>query len=294
MFYQNETIHHPDSKRNLSVSSWVGHNTVVMPSHYDPSVVTFSDIDIRKHNEIVAQGFLYVRKRSSSYYDFVYKLPAGIYTQQGLRSGSIDIPSPECYLYGLLHIAESGNGVKAHLEQAYIQSEYIAFLPMTNTYAYNYSEDVHGQIDLPRNRFSGISRICQGRDVLGTMIGEQPDIQSVFNAMSTAIIGFLFGHGNTDLSLVSNNRDSCWDANRIAGRLDDVFDDYYYNLYWFFLNYLSQTMSPADIFDKLRTFGDGRSTGGSVDTLLTYFGIAKDEFRTFMAEYQKTDRKLTA
>ena len=58
MFYKNQTIHHPDSKRNLSMSSWVGQNTVVMAPQYDPSVVTFSDVDIRKHNDIIAQGYL--------------------------------------------------------------------------------------------------------------------------------------------------------------------------------------------------------------------------------------------
>ena len=102
MFYKNQTIHHPDSKRNLSMSSWVGQNTVVMAPQYDPSVVTFSDVDIRKHNDAIAQGYLFVEKRNSTHYDFVYKIPAGMYTQQGLRSGSIDIPAPECYVYGRL------------------------------------------------------------------------------------------------------------------------------------------------------------------------------------------------
>lgn len=293
MFYKNQTIHHPDSKRNLSMSSWVGQNTVVMAPQYDPSVVTFSDVDIRKHNDIIAQGYLFVEKRNSTHYDFVYKIPAGMYTQQGLRSGSIDIPAPECYVYGRLSIENRDGGVKANLEHASIQSERIAFLPMTNTYSYDYTRDEAGRITLPRSRFCGHSRICQGRDVLGTMIGVQPDVPAVFNAMSTALIGFLFGHGNTDLSLVTNGTgDDNWTANLISEKLRDKFGGNHYATYWLFIHYLAQTMSPANVYDKLRDFGSGRSTRDTVYDLLNYCGVNEDAFRTFIKDYQKSDRKL--
>ena len=292
MFYKNQTIHHPDSKRNLSMSSWVGQNTVVMAPQYDPLVVTFSDVDIRKHNDVIAQGYLYVKKQGSRNYDFVYKIPTGMYTQQGLRSGSIEVPAPESYVYGRISIENRDGGVKANLEHASIQSEYMAFSPMTNMYSYDYTRDESGSITLPRSRFCGHARICQGNDVLGTMIGIQPDVPAVFNAMSTALVGFLFGHGNTDLSPACNGEDDCWDANRISRKLSDKFGENQYNIYWLFVHYLAQTMSPANVFDKLRDFGQGRSTRDSVYDLFNYCGINMDAFQQFVRDYQKSDRQL--
>lgn len=294
MFYKNETIHHPDSKRNLSMSSWVGQNTVVMAPQYDPSVVTFSDVDIRKHNDIIAQGYLFVEKQGSRHYDFVYKIPTGMYTQQGLRRGSIEVPTPESYVYGRISIENRDGGVKANLEHASIQSEFMGFSPMTNTYSYEDTRNENGRITLPRGRFCGHARICQGNDVLGTMIGIQPDVPAVFNAMSTALIGFLFGHGNTDLSPARSDEHDCWDANRIAHRLSDEFGENSYTIYWLFVHYLAQTMSPANVFDKLRDFGQSHSTSASVYDLLNYCGVNADAFRKFVRDYQKSDRKLQA
>lgn len=294
MFYKNQTIHHPDSKRNLSMSSWVGQNTVVMAPQYDPSVVTFSDVDIRKHNDVIAQGYLFVEKRGARSYDFVYKIPTGMYTQQGLRSGSIEVPAPESYVYGRISIENRDGGVKANLEHASIQSEYMAFSPMTNTYSYESTRNENGSITLPRSRFCGHARICQGNDVLGTMIGIQPDVPAVFNTMSTALIGFLFGHGNTDLSPARSDEHECWDAERISNILREKYNENSYTIYWLFLHYLAQTMSPTNVFDKLRDFGQGRSTRDSVYDLFNYCGVNEDAFQKFVRDYQNSDRKLRA
>lgn len=118
MFYTNQSIHHPDSPRHMDVGSWANEHTVALRNQFDPRHVAVNGFDVTPYIDQIEQGvvalFPVTRNESLRGFRFIYKLPKGMYEQQGFGGGSITIPVPELYISAYVELNFGSAGVRVN------------------------------------------------------------------------------------------------------------------------------------------------------------------------------------
>lgn len=217
MFYTNNTIHHPDSPRHQDMLSWLSGKVIRMRNQHSADANSiFPQFDIRHMEEQIQQGFLYA-DRDRDLYEIVFKHEGGIYTQHGFKSGSIDIPIPEFYLYVRFHLISGSNGLIFDTEKVVIGSRYRNLLPLSNIHSGD-SYD-HRIMSQSQGQLIDCASMCFG-DALDELVGTSPDIETAFHRLANSILPFLTTGGNNDLSVYdgsglsassfSDTFRSCW------------------------------------------------------------------------------------
>ena len=217
MFYTNNTIHHPDSPRHQDMLSWLSGKVIRMRNQHSADANSiFPQFDIRHMEEQIQQGFLYA-DRDRDLYEIVFKHEGGICTQHGFKSGSIDIPIPEFYLYVRFHLISGSNGLTFDTEKVVIGSRYRNLLPLSNIHSGDSCD--HRIMGQSQGQSIDCASMCYG-DALDELVGTCPDVETAFHRLSNSILPFLLTGGNNDLSVydgyglsVSSFSDtfrSCW------------------------------------------------------------------------------------
>ena len=324
MFYTNHSIHHPDSPRHMDAGTWVSGRTVVVKNQFDPSRLTLNPIDVTAHLDQIEQGV--VRLTPVTRYDrlagtkIVYKLPQGMYTQQGFAGGFIDIPIPDIYIHIDMSISQASEGVYVQSVTLDIASNKQGFLPISNMYAYTVRHDIPDFILPNAGDDTAVSNICIG-DFFYDRRTTFPNAVDAINDIIAVLPIFPFIKGNLDLSLSRRDGydEGFFDPSSEGERGRSAYNNYngqsdysekIYALhigawlsrqtqshcrrsvcshvaYWLFLHYASQhpDFTIDDLYDKL-------SKTTSFDQFFERFGMSAQEYCAFVDEYQSSENAL--
>lgn len=286
MFYKNQTIHNPDSPRNMNAEAWSAGKSLRVGHKHVEGGRNFDKLDIRRHEEQIAHGFLEATydERASKLH-FVFKHEAGVYKQYGFGSGYIEIPLPELYIVGRLYISRDRGKYYAETGDIHLGSHYKQVLPLSNLYQ---SRDRHVDDAVSKSCGKNIhyTHLCDG-GVLSNLIGPCDHIVTILNKIASHMTAFLLANGNDDLSLNNNDHESGVTANRIAGYLThgSGSNNTYYKNYWYFLNTALQKHNTQEIYDIL-------ITTPTTDAVMTRLGITEDDVKETKAEHDKTTHSL--
>ena len=234
MFYTNNTIHHPDSPRHQDMLSWLPGKVIRMRNQRSADASSiFPQFDIRHLEEQIQHGFLY-SDRNGDRYEVVFKHEGGTYTQHAFKSGSIDIPIPEFYLYVRFYLISGSNGLTFGTDKVVIGSRYRDLLPLSNFYSGDsYDHRIMGQ---SQGQSIECASMCYG-DALDELVGVSPDIETAFHRLANSILPFLLTGGNNDLNVYngrglsayrfSDSFRSCWLWYHLLGKAEPNVETLY-------------------------------------------------------------------
>lgn len=284
MFYQPQTIHYADSPRQLHTLAWLNNKSLrTQNRHISNTAKDLQTIDLRNSHDQIAQGFIYLEEsivNSENYLHFIYKLPAGIYTQYGFKGGSIDIPLPEFYIAGNLKLNYRSDGLKTYTIKLRIGSPHLYFLPISNMHYYERPRDLPSWIiKEANNQEIHYYKICD-HNVLDQQLSYNNTLIDLINKIDLLIQPFLFSHGNNDLDLCEQRHpenDLC--AWSIIAHIKNSTNYANYRLYWCFLNLASQTHTPEEIYRTM-------ATASSVPNLFQRLNLTEEQILVFRDQYQ--------
>ena len=313
MFYTNQSIHHPDSPRHLDAGVWAGEHTVALRNQFDPSRVAVNEFDVTAHIDQIEQGvvalFPHMRNESLRGFRIIYKLPKGMYEQQGFGGGSITIPVPDIYISAYIDVTFGSSGVRVNDVSMELGSPYQEYLPLSNIHNYKQS-NILSSFDAPIADGMLTSEVCTGR----YFADRRTVCPSAIDAVNDVVVilpSFLFTNGNLDLTL--SRRDPYdngffeGDIRRRAYMNYGGQDDYSgpihafhigtwlatqtqrncrravssYAAYWLFLHYVSghPYLTIDDVYQRL-----AQTT--SFENFFDRFGISAAEYYAFVDEFQ--------
>ena len=248
MFYQNQTIHHPDSPRNMNTESWLAGKSLRTEHTHVNGTGTFTYIDLEHIESQIAHGFIKVKydKRRNEVY-FLFKHEAGVHKIYGFESGYTEIPIPEFYMLGHIELYRENGKFRASVEEIQIGSHYAHLLPFSNLYEGYH--DQWGMITRSGDKNITYRRVCD-EGVLSCLIGEVDSVVELLNKCSSVFTTYLLTGGNTDLSLYSRSYDGL-----PAYRISQIFDREntwnQFRMYWYLLNTALKHNSPEEVYDKM-------------------------------------------
>lgn len=253
MFYTKQTIHNPDSPRNMNTESWLAGKSLRVAHRHIEGAGTFTDIDLSKMETEIAHGFIKVITNSDNVVTFTFKHEPGVYKQYGFESGYIEVPLPELYITGQFETIRRDGKMHAHFLDIQVGSHYIQLLPLSNLYE-------SGPNNWNRIKHSNGRKICYRRvcdeGVLANLVGGCDTVVEILNRLSTQFTTYLLTGGNTDLSLGCRLYEGRITGEMIADIIADEFGydtrSKEYRMYWCFLNAGLKHFSPEEIYDKLQ------------------------------------------
>ena len=279
MFYNNQQIHHPDSPREMNAYAWLANKHICARNEKIDVLQQDIDIDLSRIDSQVAEGIVYC-KRTGRYFTIVYKQAPGMYVQQGFVSGSIEIPLPELYVFVKFTIVERDGKYRVDTDKMRITSPHRMLLPLSNIYNSNRDFEYNGYRDYGHN-------VCHGH-VIDQLIGNQENINDIPTAFANAVKTFLLSHGNPDLDLIYDDNDELDNTALQLGRLFSLEEwgnerrtrCEQYEAYWCFLNYVSRTHTPEQIYETLQRCSNPRD-------VLDEFGVKASD----LTDYQNSIRR---
>lgn len=254
MFYTKQTIHNPDSPRNMNTESWLAGKSLRVAHRHIEGAGTFTDIDLSKIETEIAHGFIKVIYNTrDNIVTFTFKHEPGVYKQYGFESGYIEVPLPELYITGQFETIRRDGKMHAHFLDIQVGSHYIQLLPLSNLYE-------SGPNNWNRIEHSNGRKICYrsvcDEGVLANLVGGCDTVVEILNRLSTQFTTYLLTGGNPDLSLGCRLYEGLITGEMIA---DIIADEFGYNtrfkeyrMYWCFLNAGLKHFSPEEIYDKLQ------------------------------------------
>ena len=313
MFYTNQSIHHPDSPRHMDVGCWAGEHTVALRNQFDPKHVAVNGFDVTAHIDQIEQGvmalFPHTRNESLRGVRLIYKLPKGMYEQQGFGGGSITIPVPDIYISAYVDLYFGSTGVRVNDVTMELGSPYQEYLPLSNIHNYRH-ENTLSAFDAPVADGLLVSEVRTGR-YFADRDDPHPSAVDAVNDVIAVLPSFLFTNGNLDLTLsrreayesgffeddarrrtyfnYSGQNDyheaiyayhiGAWLAARTQQNCRHSVNSY--TAYWLFLHYVSEHLELTidDIYQRL-----AQTT--SFENFFDRFGISDKEYYAFVDKYQ--------
>lgn len=272
MFYTKQTIHNPDSPRNMNTESWLAGKSLRVAHRHIEGAGTFTDIDLSKMETEIAHGFIKVITNSDNIVTFTFKHEPGVYKQYGFESGYIEVPLPELYITGQFETIRRDGKMHAHFLDIQVGSHYIQLLPLSNLYE-------SGPNNWNRIEHSAGRKICYrsvcDEGVLAKLVGGCDTVVEILNRLSTQFTTYLLTGGNTDLSLGCRLYEGQITGEMIADIIADEFGydtrSEEYRMYWCFLNAGLKHFSPEEIYNKLQECSSVRDCLRALD--ITYADI---------------------
>ena len=281
MFYKNQTIHHPDSPREMNTAAWLANKHVCARNEKINLLQQMIDIDLSLIDDQVAEGIVYCTCTDNRI-EIVYKQAPGMYVQQGFVSGSIEIPLPELYVYAHLSVVRRDGAYRVSTEKMRIASPHRLFLPISNVYS--------SERDFPYTGYRGRGTAMCAGDAIDALIGEQQHINDIPTAFATIIKNFLLAHGNADLDLSHNDDSERTLSGQLIGykfRLDSPGSERRnrceeYEAYWCFLHYVSRTRTPEQVYQLLQRCD-------TVSEAIDAFDVDVNEFKQFQQNVRRNE-----
>ena len=254
MFYTKQTIHNPDSPRNMNTESWLAGKSLRVAHRHIEGAGTFTDIDLSKMETEIAHGFIKVEYNTrDNIVTFTFKHEPGVYKQYGFESGYIEVPLPELYITGQFETIRRDGKMHAHFLDIQVGSHYIQLLPLSNLY--ESGPNNWNRIERSNDRKICYRRVCD-EGVIAKLVGGCDTVVEILNRLSTQFTTYLLTGGNTDLSLGCRLYEGQITGEMIADIIADEFGYYTrskeYRMYWCFLNTGLKHFSPEEIYDKLQ------------------------------------------
>ena len=287
MFYTKQTIHNPDSPRNMNTESWlVGKSLRVAHQHIE-GVGTFTDIDLSNMETEIAHGFIKVIYNTrDNIVTFTFKHEPGVYKQYGFKSGYIEVPLPELYITGQFETIRRDGKMHAHFLDIQVGSHYIQLLPLSNLY--ESGPENWDRIEYSAGRKIYYRRVCD-EGVIAKLVGGCDTVVEILNRLSTQFTTYLLTGGNTDLSLGCRLYEGQITGEMIADIIADEFGydtrSKEYRMYWCFLNAGLKHFSPEEIYDKLQNCA-------SVRDCLRALNITYADIQEVSEENDKSNHKV--
>lgn len=263
MFYDQKTIHVPDSPRMQNMQSWLADKAVKMPNEYLKAESGFKSFDHRDKIDQIAHGFVYVNwDTANNRLTFLFKHKAGIYDFHSPYGDAISIPLPELTIYGYGSLSSGFDHFRA--DRIGIGTKYIPLLPLTNNY-----DSTFDQLGMT------FTKLCDG-GVLDQLTQNSGSVIKILNKLANSFTPFLTSYSNMDLSLPRSNRycqsSSAYIADYIIDDSDYEMDEssdhqYYYSTYWRYLHTIRDFGKPDDIYERLSHMNSRDS--------LSEFGISR-------------------
>lgn len=286
MFYTKQTIHNPDSPRNMNTESWLAGKSLRVAHRHIEGAGTFTDIDLSKMETGIAHGFIKVTTNSYNVVTFTFKHEPGVYKQYGFESGYIEVPLPELYITGQFETIRRDGKMHAHFLDIQVGSHYIQLLPLSNLYE-------SGPNNWNRIEHSNGRKICYrsvcDEGVLANLVGGCDTVVEILNRLSTQFTTYLLTGGNTDLSLGCRLYEGQITGEMIADIIADKFGydtrSKEYRMYWCFLNAGLKHFSPEEIYDKLQNCA-------SVRDCLRTLNITYADIQEVSDENENSDHKV--
>lgn len=316
MFYTNQSIHHPDSPRHMDAGVWAGEHTVALRNQFDPSRVAVNGFDVTPYIDQIEQGvvalFPVTRNESLRGFRLIYKLPKGMYEQQGFGGGSITIPVPDMYISAYVELYFGSAGVRVGDVTMELGSPYQEYLPLSNIHNYRHENTLSG-FDARVADGLLVSEVCTGR-YFADRDDAHPSAVDAVNDVIAVLPSFLFTNGNLDLTLSRREAYESGffedDARRHTYFNYSGQNDYHeaiyafhigtwlatqtqrncqkpvssYTAYWLFLHYVSEhpDLTIDDIYQRL-------AQTMAFENFFDRFGISDKEYYDFVDEYQASD-----
>lgn len=253
MFYTKQTIHNPDSPRNMNTESWLAGKSLRVAHRHIEGAGTFTDIDLSKMETEIAHGFIKVITNCDNIVTFTFKHEPGVYKQYGFDSGYIEVPLPELYITGQFETIRRDGKMHAHFLDIQVGSHYIQLLPLSNLY--ESGPNNWNRIEHSNGRKICYRRVCD-EGVLAKLVGGCDTVVEILNRLSTQFTTYLLTGGNTDLSLGCRLYEGQITSEMIADIIADEFGydtrSKEYRMYWCFLNAGLKHFSPEEIYNKLQ------------------------------------------
>lgn len=254
MFYTKQTIHNPDSPRNMNTESWLAGKSLRVAHRHIEGAGTFTDIDLSKMETDIAHGFIKVIYNTrDNIVTFTFKHEPGVYKQYGFESGYIEVPLPELYITGQFETIRREGKMHAHFLDIQVGSHHVQLLPLSNLY--ESGPENWNRIEYSAGRKIYYRRVCD-EGVLAKLVGGCDTVVEILNRLSTQFTTYLLTGGNTDLSLGCRLYGGQITGENIADIIADEFGydtrSKEYRMYWCFLNAGLKHFSPEEIYDKLQ------------------------------------------
>lgn len=286
MFYTKQTIHNPDSPRNMNTESWLAGKSLRVAHHHIEGAGAFTDIDLSKMETGIAHGFIKVITNSDNIVTFTFKHEPGVYKQYGFESGYIEVPLPELYITGQFETIRRDGKMHAHFLDIQVGSHYVQLLPLSNLY--ESGPENWNRIERSNGRKICYRRVCD-EGVLANLVGGCDTVVEILNRLSTQFTTYLLTGGNTDLSLGCRLYAGQIPGEDIANIVAEVFGydtrSKQYRIYWCFLNAGLKHFSPEEIYDKLHECRYVRDC-------LTALNITYDDIQAVSDENNNSDHKV--
>lgn len=286
MFYTKQTIHNPDSPRNMNTESWLAGKSLRVAHRHIEGAGTFTDIDLSKMETEIAHGFIKVITNSDNIVTFTFKHEPGVYKQYGFESGYIEVPLPELYITGQFETIRRDGKMYAHFLDIQVGSHYIQLLPLSNLY--ESGPNNWNRIEHSNGRKICYRRVCD-EGVLANLVGGCDTVVEILNRLSTQFTTYLLTGGNTDLSLGCSLYEGQITGEMIADIIADEFGydtrSKEYRMYWCFLNAGLKHFSPEEIYNKLQNCG-------SIRDCLRALNVTYADIQTVSEENDKSNHKV--
>lgn len=286
MFYTKQTIHNPDSPRNMNTESWLAGKSLRVAHRHIEGAGTFTDIDLSKMETEIAHGFIKVITNSDNIVTFTFKHEPGVYKQYGFESGYIEVPLPELYITGQFETIRRDGKMHAHFLNIQVGSHYIQLLPLSNLHESDPNN--WNRIEHSNGRKICYRRVCD-EGVLANLVGGCDTVVEILNRLSTQFTTYLLTGGNTDLSLGCRLYEGQITGEMIADIIADEFGydtrSKEYRMYWCFLNAGLKHFSPEEIYDKLQNCA-------SVRDCLRALNINYADIQEVSDENENSDHKV--
>lgn len=263
MFYEQKTIHVPDSPRIQNMQSWLADKSIRMSNQYVKTESGFKSFDYRDKIDQIAHGFVYVNwDTDNNRLTFLFKHKAGVYDLISPYGDSISVPLPELTIYGYGSLSSGFDHFTA--DRIGVGTKYAPLLPITNNF-----DSYFSQLGIE------FTKLCDG-GILDRLTRDSGSVIKILNKLANAFTPFLTSYSNMDLSLPRTSRDCQSSAAYIADYIidDDDFDvdessdyKYYYTDYWRYLHTLVGRDNPENIYNRLSKVSRSES--------LSEFGISR-------------------
>lgn len=274
MFYTKQTIHNPDSPRNMNTESWLAGKSLRVAHRHIEGAGTFTDIDLSKMETDIAHGFIKVITNNDNIVTFTFKHEPGVYKQYGFESGYIEVPLPELYITGQFETIRREGKMHAHFLDIQVGSHHVQLLPLSNLY--KSGPENWNRIERSNDRKICYRRVCD-EGVIAKLVGGCDTVVEILNRLSTQFTTYLLTGGNTDLSLGCRLYEGRITGEYIADIIADEFGydtrSKEYRMYWCFLNAGLKHFSPEEIYNKLQNCGSVRDCLRALN--VTYADIQK-------------------
>ena len=286
MFYTKQTIHNPDSPRNMNTESWLAGKSLRVAHRHIEGAGTFTGIDLSNMETDIAHGFIKVITNNDNIVTFTFKHEPGVYKQYGFESGYIEVPLPELYITGQFETIRREGKMHAHFLDIQVGSHHVQLLPLSNLY--ESGPENWNRIERSNDRKICYRRVCD-EGVIAKLVGGCDTVVEILNRLSTQFTTYLLTGGNTDLSLGCRLYEDRITGKNIADIIADEFGydtrSEEYRMYWCFLNAGLKHFSPEEIYNKLQNCG-------SVRDCLRALNVTYADIQTVSEENDKSNHKV--